>query len=353
MVPLHELDGVGREHAADLLEQVSPHLVAREVEHLLVPVQQGSAVAGGQDPVGVVAVQVGVGVDHLRLDPEAELHAEAAHVLDERAQPLGPHGRVDAPVAEADGVVAALHEPAVVEHEPLDADGGRAVGDRGEPAEVVVEVDGLPAVQHHRLPLRGGPAACAGGRAGRPRARPDRRRPRPRAPRASRSSRRARAGARPAAAARRRRWWCRSRGRARRGAPSCRSTRRAPRAPRRTSWRSRREPSTARVGAPSPGRPVRASRSQSPSVSAWRCGCRSCSWRPVKSSTSTRWSGSGHHDLETVEEVVLGAGVGQHVTQAQRATGQRLGLGHQLQARGLVGQLDAQPGRRPAAARCR
>ena len=46
----------------------------------------GSAIASAQDPVGVPPGEVAVGVDHLGLDPEAELHAESAHVVDERVQ---------------------------------------------------------------------------------------------------------------------------------------------------------------------------------------------------------------------------------------------------------------------------
>ena len=40
---------------------------------------------GGERPLRMGAVEVAVGVDHLGLDPDAELHAEAADVLDERS----------------------------------------------------------------------------------------------------------------------------------------------------------------------------------------------------------------------------------------------------------------------------
>ena len=67
------------------------------------------------------AVEVGVGVDHLRLEPQPELHAERPR----RGRSAGPARRarplVDEPVAEPGGVVAPVVEPAVVEHEPLDA----------------------------------------------------------------------------------------------------------------------------------------------------------------------------------------------------------------------------------------
>ena len=65
-------------------------------------------------------------------------------------RPCGPHVRVDHPVAQAAGVVAAAEEPAVVEHEALDAHRGGAVGEAREPVEVVVEVDGLPDVERQR-----------------------------------------------------------------------------------------------------------------------------------------------------------------------------------------------------------
>ena len=68
------------------------------------------------------AGQVGVQVDHLRLDPQPELHAEPAHGVDQRVQAVRPDVLVDVPVAQPGGVVAAVAEPAVVEDVPLDAD---------------------------------------------------------------------------------------------------------------------------------------------------------------------------------------------------------------------------------------
>ena len=56
----------------------------------------------------------------------------------------------DPPVAETGRVVAAPAEPAVVEHEALDADRRGTLGEPGELVEVVIEVDGLPRVQHDR-----------------------------------------------------------------------------------------------------------------------------------------------------------------------------------------------------------
>ena len=73
-----------------------------------------------------------VRADHLRFDPQAELHPEASHMGDERVEAGGPLRRIDDPVAERPPVVVAAEEPAVVEHETLDTDGGGPIGKRGE-----------------------------------------------------------------------------------------------------------------------------------------------------------------------------------------------------------------------------
>ena len=113
-------------------------------------VLRGPAGAVGQDPLRVGAGQLGVDIDHLRLEPQAELHAQGVDVLHEGLQAAGPGLGGDAPVAQAGGVVAPGAEPAVVEHVALDADLGGGVGQGLELVQVVVEVDGLPGVEQHR-----------------------------------------------------------------------------------------------------------------------------------------------------------------------------------------------------------
>ena len=114
-----------------------------QIEHELVARQHRLVSVGGERPLRVSAVQVAVRVDHLRLDPDAELHAQAAHVIDQRAEAgrvrIGRHD----PVAEAGRVVAARAEPPVVEHEPLGTHPCCSVGELGQARQVVVEVDRL------------------------------------------------------------------------------------------------------------------------------------------------------------------------------------------------------------------
>ena len=163
VVPLDVVDGVLGQDLVDPVPQVVPHVGVGQVQHVLVAVLQRLPPLGGEDPVGVLAVEVGVGVDHLRLEPQPELHAEAVHVVDEPSEPVRPHRLVDPPVAEAGGVVAAAEEPPVVQDEPLHADLRREVGEPLEPVGVVVEVHRLPHVERHRLLLRvGGKRALPG-----------------------------------------------------------------------------------------------------------------------------------------------------------------------------------------------
>ena len=58
---------------------------------------------------------------------------------DELAEAGGLLRRIDDPVAERLPVVVAAEEPAVVEHETLDTDGGGPIGKRGEGVEVVAK----------------------------------------------------------------------------------------------------------------------------------------------------------------------------------------------------------------------
>ena len=76
VVPLDVVDRARGEHRAHLIVDVLPHLRPGQVQHQLVAVQLRHPITGRQHPVGVSAIQLGVGIDHLGLEPEPELHAE-------------------------------------------------------------------------------------------------------------------------------------------------------------------------------------------------------------------------------------------------------------------------------------
>lgn len=64
-------------------------------------------------------------------------------MLGQGVQTVRPYCRVDHPIAQAFGVVAAQMEPAVVEYEAFHADFGGAVGELVQCGFVVVEVHGF------------------------------------------------------------------------------------------------------------------------------------------------------------------------------------------------------------------
>ena len=90
VVPLDEVDGVLGDEPAHGLEDARVRVGVREVEDVLVAGGERRPRRRPEDPVGVRADEVGVEVEHLGLEPEAELHPQRAHVVDERAEPGGP-----------------------------------------------------------------------------------------------------------------------------------------------------------------------------------------------------------------------------------------------------------------------
>ena len=98
------------------------------------------------DPVGMLAIEIAVRVDHLRLDPDAEVHAEGMHLVDEGLEAVGEFLRIDIPVAESGVVVFALAEPAVVHDEALGADGGGLLCEGDLAGLIDVHLGGFPGV---------------------------------------------------------------------------------------------------------------------------------------------------------------------------------------------------------------
>ena len=151
VVPFDVVHIAFAEHGADLFKHVREGVRIRQIEHLLVAMRQRQATGGLQHPVGVLAVQVGVGVDHLRFEPQTELHPVVVNGVGERLQAVRPDAAVDPPVAQSGGVRAAGMEPAVVEHEPLDPQTRGPADQVQHHVGVLIEVQRLPHVQRHRL----------------------------------------------------------------------------------------------------------------------------------------------------------------------------------------------------------
>ena len=150
VVPLDEPHAVLADDGGHLLENVAPSLRMGEVEDVLVARSDSWPVVGREQPLRVLTGQSRVVVDHLRFEPEAELHAQGPNPVHEGVEAVGPHLMVDDPVAKSCAVVASAFKPAVVKHEPLDSELCSHVGELQEPFEIVVEVHRLPGVEKHR-----------------------------------------------------------------------------------------------------------------------------------------------------------------------------------------------------------
>ena len=91
-------------------------------------------------------IEGGVGADHFRLDPQAEQQPHLPHFADQFSQGAAQFLFVHLPVAQAAGVVAALAEPAVVQHQHLDPQLFGLAGDVQDALAVKVHVGGFPVV---------------------------------------------------------------------------------------------------------------------------------------------------------------------------------------------------------------
>ena len=113
--------------------------------------------------------QVRVGVDHLRLDPEAELHPPVADVADQRAEPVRPD--VSSTYQSPSPAVSSRrcrNQPSSSTNRSTPAAAARSASSH-QPVEVVVEVHRLPDVERRRpgaarVPRPGPQPAVEGGR---------------------------------------------------------------------------------------------------------------------------------------------------------------------------------------------
>ena len=106
------------------------------------------------------AVEIGVLIDHLELDPNTELHAARLDLLREPVNPIRQTVGVDRPVTEPRMIRRARTEPAVIEHEELHAALCRHIRDGEQLLLRKVEVGRLPVVDEDGAHLVAPCAAC-------------------------------------------------------------------------------------------------------------------------------------------------------------------------------------------------
>ena len=112
------------------------------------------------DPVWVRAVQIGILVDHFGLDPDAEFHAERLNPLGQAGQTTRQALWIGGPVAQTGGIARARAEPAVIQHEELNAVLVRCTRDVDQLILVEIEVGGFPVVDQNRARLVTPFSAC-------------------------------------------------------------------------------------------------------------------------------------------------------------------------------------------------
>jgi len=103
-----------------------------------------------ETPVRVRTVQVAVGRDHFRLDPEAEFHAQTLDFGRQTLEPQGQFFPVDCPIAERGMVVVPLAKPAIIQDQQLDAKRAGTLGDASDRLIVKIEISCFPVVDQDR-----------------------------------------------------------------------------------------------------------------------------------------------------------------------------------------------------------
>ena len=154
-VPLEVVQGHVLEAGREGLGQVVHHGGVAHVQHQLLAGLQRHPPGGGQSPLGMGAVEIAVGIDHLGLNPDAEPYSLGLDSLHEGLQTVGEEGGMGIPVAQPRPIVAALTEPAVVHDGHIHAYLGGTRGEVLHELAVDVEVEGLPGIQHHGTALKG------------------------------------------------------------------------------------------------------------------------------------------------------------------------------------------------------
>ena len=125
-------------------------LRARQIEDVLLAALRPRPARDPDRPVRVRLEQQAATADHLGLDPQPECQAERLDRPGEAVDAAGELAPIDDPVAERESFGVARAEPAVVEHEQLDAEVARRGRDLEQPRLVEVEVGRLPVVEQDR-----------------------------------------------------------------------------------------------------------------------------------------------------------------------------------------------------------
>ena len=138
------------ENPADLVDDVIPNRLLTEVKDQLIPAEDRLLLRMPHRIFRVFPVEVTVGIDHLRLNPDPKFKTEFTHLIGKGLQPTGELFPVDGIITQTGFVVVTLAEPAVIQDKEFDPQILGFLGQLEQLTLVKVKVIGFPAVDQDR-----------------------------------------------------------------------------------------------------------------------------------------------------------------------------------------------------------
>ncbi len=149
-VPLHIVNLYASQDPGNPLKEIIPDLLPAHIQNKLVspPVRLSSRYL--QRPVRMLTVQIAVLGNHLRLEPETELHSHIMNLPGELPEASFQLFLVHIPVAQTAVVIISLAKPSVVKNQHLNSKLRRLPGNVQDFLPVKIKISGLPVVDQNR-----------------------------------------------------------------------------------------------------------------------------------------------------------------------------------------------------------
>jgi hypothetical protein len=150
VIPLEVGDVMVAQERVEMAEQIVTHLGATQIEYELVASEHKRVTLIDERPIRMLAIEIGIRVDHFGFDPDPEVHSQPTDMIDQRSETVRPCVGRHPPITKAPAIVTAAAEPAVVQHEQFDTNAGGGIGQRQQGGQIMIEVHGLPGVEVNR-----------------------------------------------------------------------------------------------------------------------------------------------------------------------------------------------------------
>jgi len=95
------------------------YVVSRQIEHQLISAFGTLPSWKAHDPVRMLAIEITIGIHHLRFHPQAEVHTKIMNPINYRLQAMRKLSRVGLPIPQSGVVGVSFTEPAIVDDESL------------------------------------------------------------------------------------------------------------------------------------------------------------------------------------------------------------------------------------------